>query len=188
MAEKKSFAIRPFRTEDYPQMKYIYEVGLNTGHATYENKAMPLEQFTNSKIMSTVFVAVEADDEDKVIGWVSAAPISSRSVFHGVVEDSIYIHPDGQGRGVGGALIDKLIEVCQELDKWAIHSWIFPENEGSAALHKSRGFEKVGTLSHLAKMTYGELAGEWRDTDIYEKLLPKPNIEVDNKGPEVQEP
>lgn len=171
---EKTFKIRPFRTEDYPQMQHIYEVGLNTGHATYETKAMTLEQFNRSKIMSTVHVAVEADDDSKVIGWVSAAPISSRSVFHGVVEDSIYIHPDGQGRGVGGALIDKLIEVCTDLHKWAIHSWIFPENVGSAKLHESRGFEKVGTYSHLAKMTYGELAGEWRDTDVYEKLLPKP--------------
>ncbi|NLP38743.1 MAG: N-acetyltransferase, partial [Corynebacterium pollutisoli] len=41
-------------------------------------------------------------------------------------------------------------------------------------LHRSRGFEKVGTFRHLAKMTYGELAGQWRDTDVYEKLLPKP--------------
>lgn len=60
---------------------------------------------------------------------------------------------------------------------WSIHSWIFPENEGSARLHESRGFEKVGTLGHLAKMTYGEMAGQWRDTDIWEKLLPKPEID-----------
>ena len=172
---KKSFNIRPFRTNDYPQMMHIYEEGLNTGHATYETTALSLEQFTNAKILSTVFVAVEEDDDNKVVGWVSAAPISSRSVFHGVVEDSIYVDPSAQGRGVAGALLDKLIEVCQELHKWAIHAWIFPENTGSAKLHESRGFAKVGTYSHLAKMTYGELAGQWRDTVVYEKLLPKPD-------------
>lgn len=175
---KKGFVIRPFRNADYPQLRKIYEVGLNTGHATYETRALTLEQFTNSKIMSSVFVAVEEDDDNKVLGWVSAAPISSRSVFHGVVEDSIYIDPDAQGRGIAGALMDKLIEVCQDLHKWAIHAWIFPENEGSAKLHISRGFEKVGTYSHLAKMTYGEMAGEWRDTDVYEKLLPKPERRI----------
>ncbi|MDY3127100.1 MAG: N-acetyltransferase family protein [Corynebacterium sp.] len=173
MAEQ-DFVIRPFRAADYKQMQDIYEQGLNTGHATYETRAMTYEHFTRSKIMATVHVAVEADDDNKILGWVSAAPISSRSVFHGVVEDSIYINASAQGRGIAGALLDKLVEVCQDLHKWAIHSWIFPENEGSAKLHESRGFVKVGTYSHLAKMTYGELAGEWRDTDVYEKLLPKP--------------
>ena len=170
----KDFVLRPFRLEDYPQMKAIYEQGLETGHATYETKALTLEQFQRSKIAASVFVAVEADDDSKILGWVSAAPISSRSVFHGVVEDSIYIHPDARGRGIAGALLDKLIEVCQQLHKWAIHAWIFPENEGSAGLHISRAFQKVGTYSHLAKMTYGELAGQWRDTAVYELLLPKP--------------
>lgn len=59
---------------------------------------------------------------------------------------------------------------------WSIHSWIFPENTGSAKLHASRGFEKVATFHHLAKMPYGEMAGQWRDTDVWERLLPKPDI------------
>ncbi|MCF4006845.1 N-acetyltransferase family protein [Corynebacterium uropygiale] len=175
---ESTFRIRPIRREDYPHVQAIYEHGLDTGHATFERKALTWEQFSSAKIMETVYVAVEADDDSTVLGWVSAAPISSRSVFHGVVEDSVYIHPDARGRGIAGALLDTLIEVCQELDKWAIHAWIFPENTGSAKLHQSRGFEKIGTFSHIAKMTYGELAGEWRDTDIYEKLLPKPDIHV----------
>lgn len=171
---KAGFKLRPIRPEDYTQVREIYQMGLDTGHATYETEGPTWERFNRTKIMETVFVAVEEDDDDALLGWVSAAPASSRSVFHGVVEDSIYIHPNARGRGVAGALLDRLIEVCTELDKWAIHSWIFPENEGSARLHKSRGFEKVGTYRHLAKMTYGEYAGQWRDTDVYEKLLPKP--------------
>ncbi|STC70092.1 GNAT family N-acetyltransferase [Corynebacterium pilosum] len=179
---KAGFILRPVRPEDYSQVRSIYEMGLDTGHATYETKGPTWEQFTQSKIMETVFVAVEEDDDTKLLGWTSAAPASSRSVFHGVVEDSIYIHPDARGRGIAGALLDQLMEVCQELDKWAIHAWIFPENEGSAKLHLSRGFVKVGTYHHLAKMTYGELAGQWRDTDVYEKLLAKPEEKAANAG------
>lgn len=171
---KPSFAIRPFRAEDYPQVKDIYEQGLRTGNATYESRALTLEEFTDGKNMDTVYVAVEEYDDTNVIGWISGAPISQRAVLAGVVEDSIYIAPTAQGRGVAGGLLDKFIEVCQELGMWSIHSWIFPENEGSAKLHTSRGFEKVGTYTHLAKMTYGEHAGQWRDTDVYQKLLPKP--------------
>ncbi len=175
MAET-DFTIRPIREEDFSQVRDIYELGLETGHASYERKSPTWEQFTRTKIMETVLVAVEKEDPTFVLGWVSASPASSRSVFHGVVEDSIYIHPQGQGRGVGGKLLDELILICQDLHKWSIHSWIFPENKGSAKLHVSRGFEKVGTFHHLAKMPYGVMAGEWRDTDVWEKLLPKPEI------------
>ena len=171
---KPSFAIRPFRAEDYPQIEDIYEQGLVTGNASYENRALTLEEFIDGKNMDTVFVAVELYDDSKVIGWVSGAPISQRPVLAGVLEDSIYIDSDARGRGVAGGLLDKFIEVCQELGMWAIHSWIFPENEGSVKLHTSRGFEEVGTYKHLAKMTYGEHAGSWRDTVVYQKLLPKP--------------
>lgn len=169
-----TFTLRPIRPEDYPQVRAIYERGLESGHATYETQAPTWEQFSRAKIMETVFVAVDNEGQGKLLGWVAAAPISTRSVFHGVVENSIYIHPDARGRGVAGALLDKLVEVCKDLHKWGIHAWVFPENEGSAALHRSRGFEKVGTYHHLAKMTYGDMAGQWRDTDIYELLLPKP--------------
>ena len=172
---EKDFVIRPFRKEDYDQICEIYEEGLRTGHATYETRALTYEQFTRSKITASVSVAVVADDDSVILGWVSAAPVSSRSVFHGVVEDSVYVSSAARGRGIAGALLDHLIETCQGLHKWAIHAWVFPENEGSKRLHLSRGFRKVGTYRHLAKMTYGDLAGEWRDTDVYEKLLPKPD-------------
>lgn len=168
------FTLRPIRPEDYPQVREIYELGLRSGHASYETEGQSWEEFRRKKIIETVFVAADSTDDSRVLGWVSAAQASSRSVFHGVVEDSIYTHPDAQGKGVSGALLDKLIEVCVELDKWAIHSWIFPENAGSAKLHVSRGFTKVGTFHHMAKMTYGDMEGQWRDTDVYELLLPKP--------------
>lgn len=170
----RDFTIRPIRPEDYPQVRDIYESGLGTGHASYETEGPTWAKFATNKIIETVFVAVEPDDDDKILGWVAAAQASTRSVFHGVVEDSIYTHEDARGRGVSGALLDKLIQTCKDLNKWAIHSWIFPENEGSAGLHRSRGFVKVGTYHQMAKMTYGEMAGTWRDTDIYELLLPKP--------------
>ncbi|MCZ9308887.1 GNAT family N-acetyltransferase [Corynebacterium uberis] len=173
-----TFLIRPLEEADFPQVQRIYERGLDTGHATYERKAPTWEKFTRSKIQGTAFVAVEKDDPSVVLGWVSGAPVSSRQVFNGVIEDSIYVDPNAQGRGIAGGLLDWLIETATQMEKWAIHSWIFPENTGSAQLHASRGFEKVGTYHHLAKMPYGEMAGQWRDTDVWEKLLPKPDIAV----------
>lgn len=50
--KKKDFRIRPFTAADYPQMREIYEQGLNTGHATYETRSLTFEEFKNVKIMS----------------------------------------------------------------------------------------------------------------------------------------
>lgn len=111
----KDFYIRPLRRTDFGQVQQIYLLGLNTGHASYEIEAPSWEKFSGTKIPETLFVAVDTENDSKILGWVSAAPISSRSVFRGVVEDSIYIHPDARGRGVAGALLDKLIDVCQGL-------------------------------------------------------------------------
>lgn len=170
--QRSDFYIRPIRPGDYPQVRDIYELGLQTGNASYETQGQSWEQFSRKKIIETVFVAVDAEDDSKILGWVGAAKASTRSVFYGVVEDSIYAHPDARGKGVSGALLDHLIQSCIDLHKWSIHSWIFPENEGSAGLHRSRGFEKVGTFHKMAKMTYGERQGQWRDCDIYELILP----------------
>lgn len=180
---ERDFTIRPIRPEDYPQVREIYEAGLGTGHASYELEGPTWAKFSTNKIIETVFVATEREDDTKILGWVAAAQASTRSVFHGVVEDSIYTHVDARGRGVSGALLDRLIETCKALNKWSIHSWIFPENTGSARLHESRGFVKVGTYHQMAKMTYGELEGTWRDTDIYELLLPKPGEKPTRPSP-----
>ena len=170
--QKSDFFIRPIRPEDYPQVRSIYEMGLQTGNASWETQGQTWEQFSRKKIMETVFVAVDGEDENTILGWVGAAKASSRAVFYGVVEDSIYTHPDARGRGIGGALLDHLIQTCIDLHKWSIHSWIFPENGGSAGLHRSRGFEKVGTFHNMAQMAYGDRRGQWRDCDIYELILP----------------
>ena len=111
--KKKDFRIRPFTAADYPQMREIYEQGLNTGHATYETRSLTFEEFKAGKIMPSVHVAVEADDDSKVLGWVSAAPVSTRTVFHGVVEDSIYLGSEAQGRGIGGALTGPSAFFCK---------------------------------------------------------------------------
>lgn len=183
MAER-DFIIRPMTKADYPQARSIYERGLDSGHASFETKGPTWEEFAQKKLLNTCFVAVEPGNETKVLGWVSAAPASSRSVYYGVVENSVYVSEEATGRGIAGALLDRLIEVCNSEHYWSIHSWIFPENEGSKRLHESRGFERVGTMHHMGRMPYGELKGQWRNVDLYERLLDKPDdYDPDNHVP-----
>lgn len=175
MAEnKRGFTIRQMREEDYPQIQEIYEIGLDTGHASWEHAAPDWEEFIALKHLELCYVAVAEDDPNTILAWASAGSVSKRKIFDGVIEDSIYVHPDGQGMGLAGALLTRLIDDATEQGRWSIHSWIFPENIGSRKLHQKLGFREVGIYHHMAKMTYGPMAGQWRDVVILEKLLEKP--------------
>lgn len=172
--DKRAFTIRLMEEADYPQVKEIYEDGLDTGHASWEHFAPEWEEFSQIKRMELCYVATADDDPEKILAWASAAPVSKRQILHGVIEDSIYVAEDGRGMGLAPALLNRMMDDATELNCWAVHSWVFPENVGSLKLHQKLGFREVGEYHHMAKMTYGPMAGKWRDVIILEKLLEKP--------------
>ncbi|RAV33177.1 GNAT family N-acetyltransferase [Corynebacterium heidelbergense] len=162
-------AIRAMDETDYPQVREILQQGMDTGEATFEGTAPDWPEFIANRIPSLTFVA--EDDNAKILGWVSASPSSHRHVFHGVVEDSIYVAKDALGKGIAGRLLDALMDAATAQGYWALHSSIFPENTGSVKLHKSRGFEEVGVLHRMAQMEYGSKKGMWRDLLKMEHIL-----------------
>ncbi|WP_225723465.1 MULTISPECIES: GNAT family N-acetyltransferase [Corynebacterium] len=167
-----TFEIRPMVERDYPQVAEILQHGLDSGLATYEVEAPQWEDFTRHRIMDLAFVA-ECSESGAILGWITATPVSHRGVFDGVVEDSVYVSPEAAGRGVAGALLDKLLESAADQGYWKLHSSIFPENKGSIKLHESRGFVHVGTFRAMAKMPHGPYEGQWRDAYTMEKIVEK---------------
>ena len=122
MAEKKrDFTIRMMREEDYPQIQEIYEIGLDTGHASWEHSAPEWDEFIALKRVDLCYVAVDAENPDKILAWASAAPVSKRPIFNGVIEDSIYVHPDGQGMGLAATMLQKIIDDATEKGLSLIH-------------------------------------------------------------------
>ena len=97
------------------------------------------------------------------------SPVSSRAVYRGVAEHSIYIAPEARGMGVGRTLLAALIEQSEQAGFWTLQTSIFPENEASIRLHADHGFRVIGTRERIAKMTYGPMEGQWRDTTIMER-------------------
>ena len=84
-----------------------------------------------------------------MLGWVAVSPVSSRPVYAGVVEHSVYVHRHARGQGVGRALLDALIAATEAAGIWTIESGIFPENTASLALHQAAGFRVVGTRQRI---------------------------------------
>ncbi|PPF56551.1 N-acetyltransferase [Rathayibacter sp. AY1C2] len=162
-------AIRPMTPEDWAAVETIYGDGIVTGHATFEAEPPTWEAFDAGKLDVGRLVAV---DGDQILGWAALSPVSSRTVYRGVVEHSVYVASAARGRGAGAALLQALIEAADAAGLWTIQSSIFPENIASLALHDRAGFRRVGTRERIALMTYGPAAGTWRDTILIERRRP----------------
>ena len=107
-----------------------------------------------------------------MLGWVAVSPTSDRDVYRGVVEDALYVTEGARGRGVGRALLEQLVASTDAGDVWTICSGIFPENVTSLALHESLGFRSLGVRERIGLMTYGPMAGKWRDVVWMERRRP----------------
>src|SRR5688500_10193354 len=98
----------------------IYRLGIATGHATLETEPSDWARFTATRLPGQRYVAVDRDE--RVLGWVACGPVSDRCVYAGVVEHSLYVHPDARGLGVGRTLLDTLITSTERAGIWTIQS------------------------------------------------------------------
>ena len=162
--------LAPMQADHWPQVRDIYAAGIATGNATFESEPPTWEKFDAGKLAAHRLVAL--DDDGTVLGWVAASPVSERCVYAGVVEHSVYVHPDARGRGVGRMLLDGLLRSTAQAGVWTVQSGVFPENVASLALHTSAGFRTVGTRRRLGRMSHGPMAGQWRDVVLLEHRLP----------------
>jgi phosphinothricin acetyltransferase len=143
---------------------------METGHATFQVEPPSWEGFDSDKHPDQRLVAV---DGDAIVGWAAAAPTSGRAVYRGVAEHSIYVAAGARGRGIGRLLLGALIDSSEAAGIWTLQSGIFPENVNSLALHADFGFVIVGRRERLGLMTYGPLAGQWRDVIFVERRSPR---------------
>jgi L-amino acid N-acyltransferase YncA len=158
--------IQPLAREHWRAVERIYQEGIGTGHATFESAPPSAEEFFATRLPDHRFIAVESAH---VLGWVAATPVSTREVYGGVVEHSVYVTAGARGRGVGRLLVGALIQSTERAGIWTIQTSMFPENDASIGLHESLGFRRVGYRERIGKMTYGPFAGQWRDTLFVER-------------------
>jgi len=159
--------IRPMTAADAGAVLRIYQAGLDSGHASFEVAAPSWEAFDAARLPEHRYVAV---DDGAVLGWVAVSAVSSRCVYAGVVENSVYVAPAARGRGVGRALLDALIASTEAAGIWTIQSGVFPENAASLALHRRAGFRVVGVRERIGR--HESLGNRWRDVVFIERRSP----------------
>jgi L-amino acid N-acyltransferase YncA len=156
-----SILIEKMRSNDWEEVIAIYLEGIATGHATFQKEAPSWEEWD---LGHNAECRIVARAEGDVVGWAALSPVSSRSVYAGVGEVSVYVGQEHIGKGIGSLLLKSLIEISEQNGFWTLQSSIFPENAGSLGLHKKHGFREMGRRERIGKMD-----GVWRYTILLER-------------------
>ncbi len=153
--------IETMANESWETVQRIYNAGIATKNATFQTEAPAWESWDQSHRKDCRLIA---RIDNQVAGWAALSNVSSRCVYAGVAEVSIYIDPVFRGMGVGDQLMKQLIKESEQNGLWTLQAGIFPENKASIALHLKNGFRILGTREKIGKMD-----DIWRDTVMLER-------------------
>ncbi|MCH4823223.1 GNAT family N-acetyltransferase [Gramella lutea] len=161
--------IRELTANDASAILNIYRLGLETRNATFETRVPTWEEWNKKFHRHSRLVFTE---ENTIKGWAGLTPFSTREVYKGVAEVSIYVHPSFHGEGIATRLLKALIPSSEEHNTWTLFSSVFPENNATIKLHENLGFKLLGRREKIAK-----LEGVWRDTLIFERRSQRVGID-----------
>jgi phosphinothricin acetyltransferase len=153
--------IHELMPSDWDSVRLIYLDGIATGNATFETDAPDWKQWDENHLGCGRLVARQ---DGAVVGWAALSPVSTRRVYSGVAEVSVYVAATARGKGIGRLLLAALVAESEQNGLWTLQAGIFPENAASIALHKQCGFREVGRRERL-----GMLRGVWRDVILLER-------------------
>ena len=110
--------------------------------------------------------AVVAANGDEVVGFGSLSPYKDRPAYSTTVEDSVYVHRDHRGVGVGKLILGELLEVATTHGFHAVIARIVGDHQASITLHERCGFTLVGVEKEV-----GRKFGRWLDVVELQRLL-----------------
>ncbi|HEV7666488.1 MAG TPA: arsinothricin resistance N-acetyltransferase ArsN1 family A [Chloroflexota bacterium] len=159
--------VRAARPADAEAIARIYSQGIEERIATFETAPR-----TTDDMLAYLaeregrYPVLVAERDQRVVAWAAAGSYRARECYAGVCEFSVYADRAVRGSGAAQAVLQGLIDACEDAGFWKLVSRVFPENVRSRGLCQKVGFREVGIYYRHAK-----LDGEWRDTMIVERLL-----------------
>lgn len=163
-----SLAIRDATPADFPTIAAIYAHHVLNGTASFEETPPDADELLarHAAVLGHGLPWLVAELDGRVAGYSYATPYRPRAAYRHTIEDSIYVDAALRGRGVGRALLRALIERCEAGPWRQMIAVIADPHGGSPALHRSVGFEPVGTLRAV-----GFKHDDWRDTLLMQRVL-----------------
>ena len=161
--------IRGATEDDLPAIRKIYAHHVLNGAATFEEEPPDIEEmrrrFRAVKAKGLPWLAAEI--EGVVRGYAYAAPYHHRPAYRHAVENSVYVDRNALRRGIGAALLDRLIDRCAQRGLRQMVAVIGDSaNAASIKLHERAGFRLAGTLESV-----GFKHGRWLDCVIMQRAL-----------------
>jgi len=164
-----SYTIRPAEARDFDRITDIYADAVAHGTASFELTVPGRAELVarHEVLVSQGYPYFVIEDEGGVQGYAYVGPYRARPAYRWVVENSIYLHADARGRGYGKVLLKELISASTKLGFRQMIGVIGDSaNTGSVGVHRSCGFEMVGTFRNV-----GWKHGKWLDTVLMQLSL-----------------
>ncbi|WP_152046987.1 GNAT family N-acetyltransferase [Aureimonas psammosilenae] len=169
-----AYTIRNATLADVPAIARIYEHAVLHGTATYELVPPALAEMENRfrAVTGDGYPYLVAEDADgRILGYAYGSAFRARPAYRWSVEDSVYLDPDAQGRGIGLALLTRLIELCTELGFRQMIGVIGgSDHKPSIRIHEKAGFAHLGIME-----ASGFKFGRWIDTVLMQLPLGQGN-------------
>ena len=162
--------VRPATEADAAAICRIYNQGIEDRLATLETELRTPEErgqwLAARDERHPVIVAAPAAGSSAPIAWGSLNVFNARPAYRHVADFSVYVEREWRGKGVGRALLERLVGLGRELGYHKLVLSAFPFNAAGVALYERLGFRTVGIYKEQ-----GRLDGQWVDTIIMERLL-----------------
>jgi phosphinothricin acetyltransferase len=167
MAERP--IIRDAKPTDIPAITAIYAVHVREGLGSFELQPPSEEDMAQrlAAIQEAGLPYLVAELDERIAGYTYAACCRPRPAYHYTVENSVYVAPWAQRKGVGRTLLDALMRRCEAMGKRQMVAVIGDtDNVASIALHTSAGFRHIGILQGV-----GFKHNRWVDSVIMQRTL-----------------
>ena len=164
-----SLAIRAATAADIPAITAIYDHAVRHGTASFELEPPDATEMTRRRqaLVEAGYPYVVAEADGVVAGYAYAGPYRPRPAYRWSVEDSVYVAPAMQRRGIGAALLDRLIAEAEQRGYRQMIAVIGDSAQmPSIELHRAAGFRPIGTIEHV-----GFKLGRWLDTVLMQRAL-----------------
>jgi phosphinothricin acetyltransferase len=161
--------VRAATPDDIGEIHSIYAHHVLKGLASFEEEPPSPAELRRryDEVTGRGLPYLVAEFGGMVAGYAYCTLYRARSAYRYSLEDSVYVRPDAQGRGIGIMLLDQLIGRCEALGYRQMIAVIGDSaNAASIGLHARAGFLRVGTLRSV-----GFKFGRWVDSVVMQRPL-----------------
>lgn len=160
--------IRPATTADLPAIAAIHNRAIEETAISWLWQAIPLperqEWFAEQQRLDRPVLVAEV--EGAVAGWASYGPFRAYHGYRDTMEHSVYLDPAAHRRGLGRALMVRLLDEAKQRGAHVMVAAIALPNEPSVGLHEALGFTHVGVMPDV-----GLKFGRYHDLCLMQKIL-----------------